>query len=88
MIYMNKDIIAYSYEADYHCPYCAEQRWGKCPDGFIGCPDEPHRQVDNEGNPIHVLWAWDEWFDPEGDLQQALICGTCGAEIDAIELEE
>jgi hypothetical protein len=77
--------IAYTYEADYHCPYCAMKRWGACPDGFIGCPDEPHRQVDSEGNDIGVLWTWDEWWDTDGEFPQYLVCGTCLAEIDSVD---
>ena len=52
------DPIAYT-EADYHCPDCAEARFGRCPDdGFIACPDDPlgtAHFTDFEGNPVGVV---------------------------------
>lgn len=57
--------IAYVYEADTHCPPCAEKRFGRSERGFIA----EHSQ-DSEGNPVGAYFPWN-W---EGDL---LACGTC-----------
>jgi hypothetical protein len=70
--------IAYTYDADVHCPDCAKSRFGRCTlDGDIactgiscGCENE-----DSEGNPPGAVFGWDE-FDTNG-----LYCGDCGSEI-------
>lgn len=75
------DPIAYTYDADTHCPPCAEARFGRCRDGWIACPDG-HRglpaAMDSEGNTVGVIAPWDEWCDPDAPGEQALVCGTCG----------
>jgi len=68
---MAHDPIAYTYEADYHCPDCAEKRFGRGEDGWIAQDAE-----DNEGNPVGVVAPWDEW--QQGDQAvEILRCGTC-----------
>jgi len=57
--------IAYTYDADVHCPACAEHKFGRGPGGWIAEDCE-----DSEGNPVGVVAPWDEW---EGDMW----CGTC-----------
>ena len=57
--------IAYTYEADTHCPACTEKRFGRSKRGFIA-----EESFDNEGNPVGAVFPWDEW---EGGL----FCGTC-----------
>lgn len=66
------DPIAYTYEADVHCPPCALRRFG---------PDADHPQwvdshaEDREGNEPGAIAPWDT--DPD----HSLVCGTCGAVI-------
>jgi len=67
---MSHEPIAYTYDADTHCPPCAEARFPRCEDGFIGCPDDEHAAADSEGNPVGAIFPWDE--DPDG-----IVCGTC-----------
>ena len=81
--------IAYAYQADWHCPDCAERAHGRCPDGWIACPDHWSRSDDQPG----ALFGWDSWHscdDYSLDFEQpgpavcaaTLICGTCGTHID------
>lgn len=59
--------VAYTYEADYHCPGCAEERFGL----------DTHSEVsgeDREGNPVHAVFSWNEGW-------QGHACGTCGGEL-------
>lgn len=59
------DPIAYTYDADTHCPACAEDRYDRGPGGWIAEDCE-----DSEGNPVGVIAPWDD--EPDG-----LYCGTC-----------
>lgn len=76
--------IAYTYEADYHCPSCALERFGRCEDGHVACQGGPdHEPVeDDEGNPVGVVAPWDEWWEPSIQECQALACSDCGNIID------
>lgn len=67
------DPIAYVYDADLHCPGCAEQRFGRDEHGFIAGKGA----ADSEGNTPGVLAPWDE-TDSHGEH-----CGTCGGQIAA-----
>jgi hypothetical protein len=71
--------IAYTYEADHHCPACARARFGADEHGF---PPESAR--DGEGNPVGAVFSWDEWQNI-GEGSQTLACGTCGAILDEYE---
>jgi hypothetical protein len=98
-------IIAYTYEANYHCIDCTKERFNHdtlncyCPDQLNdanGVPTNPNRYrgsygvaqlIDNEGNPVHPLFDYDEW--PEFDESflaenptQYLACGDCHTVID------
>lgn len=64
------DPIGYTYDADVHCPDCAENAHGRSGRGFIG--EDKH---DGEGNPVGVIAPWDE-TSPHGEH-----CGTCGDRI-------
>jgi hypothetical protein len=83
---MMYDPIAYTYDADYHCPECAEARFGRSVDRFIfgrsvdGFIAEGSE--DSEGNPVGIVSPWDEWWEPSEDSCQALACGDCGAILD------
>jgi hypothetical protein len=66
------DPIAYTYEADYHCPPCAKERFGEDELGFV-----PSGAEDDEGNPIGAVASWDEWYDVSKDECEILVCGTC-----------
>jgi len=74
--------IAYTYEADTHCPPCAVARFGMDP-GYP-CPEpEPHDSArDSEGNPIGAVAPWDEWCEPSEPGPHVLTCGTCGGTIE------
>lgn len=76
------DPIAYTYEADYHCPRCAESRFGSDSHGWIAVTPDGDAALDNEGNPVGVLAPWDEWYDYDLPGTQVLTCGTCAREID------
>jgi hypothetical protein len=59
--------IAYTYEADVHCPECATERFGA---GLDAAETE-----DTEGNPIGAVFTWDEWTDGAwcGDCHEMII---------------
>lgn len=66
------DPVGYTFEADIYCPDCTAERFPPCDDHEeIACslcnPDE----VDDEGNPIHAVFEWDE-----SDYEEH--CGSCG----------
>ncbi len=61
------DPIAYTYDADYHCPSCAEKAFGR--DGLDNAEE------------VGVLAPWDEWQQFTGE-DEVLACGTCGRVID------
>lgn len=66
------DPIAYTYEADTHCPGCALQRFGRCAEhGQIACCVS-----DSEGNEPGAVAPWDEWHP--ATRCEFLVCGTCG----------
>jgi len=73
------DPIAYTYEADTHCPGCTEERFGRGARGFIA-----EDATDSEGNPVGVIAPWDEWYNV-GEGNQTLACGTCGEVIETYE---
>ena len=75
--------IAYTFEADYYCPVCTENRFGVDESGF---PPEDAR--DKEGNPVGAIAPWDEWHEPGEELPQVLACSSCGAEIERLEAEQ
>lgn len=62
--------IAYTYEADWHCPDCTAARLG-----------EDCQGVDREGNEVHAVFSWDEWWQST-DEADVLACGDCGAVLD------
>jgi len=61
------DVIAYTYEADHHCPACAYARFG---DALDNADTE-----DREGNTIGVVFDSDEYPD------EGIYCGDCGGVI-------
>lgn len=63
------DPIAYSYDADTHCPDCARERFGANEHGHV-------YGEDSEGNPVGIVSPWDEV-----DVSCGIYCGTCGEEI-------
>lgn len=75
--------IAYTFDADYHCPDCTLKRFGRDADGWIAGDAE-----DSEANPVHAVAPWDEWWDPTVDVTQTLTCGTCHGVIDTMEGED
>jgi hypothetical protein len=91
------DIIAYTYEADTHCIACTKKRFSDEQNASIkftnfldehGIWNDPQfPTIDSEGNPIHPLFAIDEWQEyDEGFLAdnptQYLACGDCHEVID------
>lgn len=75
--------IAYTYEADYHCPSCTEARFGRDEWGWIGGDAE-----DDEGNPVGAVAPWDEWWEPSETGPQSLVCGTCREVVLELEAED
>jgi hypothetical protein len=67
------DPIAYTYEADTHCPACAIARFGTEP-GRAWVRDDA---TDSEGNPVGAIAPWDEWCNPQEAGRAVLWCGTC-----------
>ena len=52
-------VIAYTYEADFHCVHCAKERFAQPSDD----PDLhgiPYDATDSEGNNIHPVFSSDE----------------------------
>lgn len=74
---MNGAPIAYSYEADWHCPDCALSRFGAALDDGSA--------LDGEGNEPGALAPWDEWQQFDGE-DEVLACGTCGRVIERYEV--
>jgi len=76
----SKDPIAYTYEADAHCPACAIARFGADELGFV-----PESARDRNGNPIGAIFPWTEWYDYNSPEPETLACGTCGGIIDEVD---
>lgn len=76
------DPIAYTYDAAYHCPGCAFQRFGIDASGFV-----PENELDSESNPLGAVAPWDEW---QSDLNEpeTLACDTCGEVIEEYDPED
>lgn len=68
--------IAYTYEADVHCPSCAAARFGLDDQGFV-----PAGVTDAEGNEPGAVAPWDEWGEPCAGEDQVLVCSDCEAEL-------
>ena len=51
------DVVAYAYEAAFHCPECAAKR-------FDGKQDSPDTK-DNAGNPVHAVFASNDGWSRE-----------------------
>ena len=75
------DPIAYTYEADYHCPRCTEARFGRDETGTIA-PQET--SIDSEGNPVGAVFSWDEWWEPTEPGHQTLTCTDCFDVLDEV----
>ena len=65
--------VGYTYEADYHCPACAEARFGPGVEG-----------IDSEGNAVGAVFSWHvsdiayETTGSDAGEWHGLVCGTCG----------
>jgi len=75
------DPIAYTYDADYHCPDCTRARFGTDENH----PWPPETAQDSEGNPLGAVAPWDEWYDFGYIAVQVLSCSDCGRELDRYE---
>lgn len=78
-------IVAYTYEAAYHCPDCTRQRFAAVPLFAYGNPDKNGVEFtakDNEGNPVHPVFDTDQLpsdlTDAEGGCH-SVNCGDCHA---------
>ncbi len=72
------DPIAYTYDADYHCPSCAIARFGAEP-GRSWPRDDA---TDAEGNPLGAVFGWDDWCLPcqyGVPGSHSIECADCGA---------
>ena len=79
-----RDPIAYTYDADTHCPRCTVARYGTGRATFGGpayLPDVRWAR-DSEGNPVGAIAPWDEGHEADVDGWQTLVCGTCADVID------
>ena len=79
-------IIAYTYEADYHCMACTFKRCG----GYW--KDSTFPYLDSEGNLVHPLFSTDEWQEFDDSFlaenpTQYLACGDCHEIIDEYTVE-
>lgn len=72
----NTRIVAYTYESNHHCIGCTRERFG--PESLVQGRDNvqdldengiSESQADREGNPIHPVFATDEFTEQS--------CGTC-----------
>jgi hypothetical protein len=71
--------IAYTYDADTHCPDCTAARFGR----EFSYPWPPEDARDSEGNPVGSVAPWDEWCNGEDGPLCILTCGTCREIIDS-----
>lgn len=74
-----RDPLAYTYEADHHCPACTFRAFGRDEHGY-----PPETAKDGEGNPLGAVAPWDEWWN-EGEGPQVLACGDCGTILDTYD---
>jgi hypothetical protein len=75
---MMHDPIAYTFEADAHCPACTIARFGAEPGRSWAREDAR----DSEGNTVGAIAPWDEWCDPREAGRVVLWCGTCSGIIE------
>ena len=80
-------IIAYTYEADYHCIDCTKKRFARGLNPALYHHGIHELQEDSEGNLVRPLFSIDEWqeFDEsflEENPTQYLACGDCHEIID------
>lgn len=76
-------VIAYTYEADYHCLACTAKGFNP-PDSY-----GDYHGVDSEGNEIHPVFDTDEWYANdiyEGVRFAKLVCGDCLEIIEEVDL--
>jgi hypothetical protein len=77
--------IAFTYEADVHCPACTFARFGREPDRVVPgrtWPWPPDDATDREGNPIGSIAPWDDWCNGKDEQLCRLACGDCREIID------
>jgi len=71
-------VIAYSYDADVHCPSCAYRMFGPGREsvpapGFTDEHGIPYGALDREGNAVHPVFSTDELhYTHCGDCRQPL----------------
>lgn len=60
---MSSSIVAWTFDADYHCIACAEQRYPQLAifNAVV---------LDREGNECHPVFSWEEGWEDSG-------CGDC-----------
>ena len=66
-------VVAYTYDADIHCPHCASDRFA----GRLAAWESGETDVaptDSEGNPVNVVFS--------SDYDGTYHCGTCHDPID------
>lgn len=76
MTFADTNPIAYTYDADHHCPDCTVERFGSDANGW-----PPQDATDSEGNPLGTIAPWDEWQQGTGDCE-TLACADCHTIID------
>lgn len=78
--------IAYTYDADTHCPPCTLARFGSARATFGGSAYFPHDDArDSEGNPLGAIFPWDQWHEVPSSGRYTLVCGTCDVVLDSCE---
>jgi hypothetical protein len=67
------DPIAYTYDGYYHCPGCAEERFGLDEYGEVS-------GVDSQGIAVGAVAPWDDWHSHFSEYE-TLTCASCGSDI-------
>ncbi len=80
------DPIAYTFEADYHCPGCTLKRFPESRE-WPGTDVNGDQLEDSEGNEVGAVFPWDEWWNLEEGCE-TLNCSDCFGEIDTCHAED
>lgn len=83
--------IAYAFHADHYCEDCTARYVARAygvPEGSALELLEEKELEDSEGNPIHAILPWDEWWDASSGECELLACSYCHFPLAAAHREE